>query len=335
LFVAPSLERFRRLLCALQDAIRDDLMAAQKRQKRRFAGVAAVTAADTIYHVDKISEETISRWFRAHWPATAPVEVVMEGIEGEAALTFPTGTRVATTQWKCIIDPIDGTRGYMYDKRPAWSLAGLAPQRGPKTKLGDIVVAAMTELPTSKQWRADQFSVVCGAGRSGVIAHSVDVRRGTRARLTFRPSVAKDFRHGFSSLARFFPEGKALISRIEEELWTELHGRTTSPLVFDDQYISTGGQLAEILVGHDRMVGDIRPAVYAKLKLGTALCCHPYDICTALIASEAGIIVEDPLGGALKAPLDTTTPVAWVAYANPHLAKLARPVLRRLIRRYL
>jgi len=30
----------------------------------------------------------------------------------------------------------------MYDKRSAWILAGLAPQRGARTHLGDIVVAA-------------------------------------------------------------------------------------------------------------------------------------------------------------------------------------------------
>jgi hypothetical protein len=38
------------------------------------------------------------------------------------------------------------------------------------------------------------------------------------------------------------------------------------------------------------------------------------------------------MGGALDAPLDTTTPVSWVSYANPQLAKLARPVLRKLIK---
>ena len=58
----------------------------------------------------------------------------------------------------------------------------------------------------------------------------------------------------------------------------------------------------------------------------------PYDICTALLLAEAGGVIEDPLGGPVKAPLDTTSPVAWVAFANAALARKIRPVLRRLIR---
>ena len=36
-------------------------------------------------------------------------------------------------------------------------------------------------------------------------------------------------------------------------------------------------------------------------------CCHPYDLCTKLIAEEAGVIVTDPTGGPFDAPLDTET----------------------------
>jgi len=42
--------------------------------------------------------------------------------------------------------------------------------------------------------------------------------------------------------------------------------------------------------------------------------------------------VESPLGGPLDAPLDTTTPVGWIGFANQTLARLVRPVLHRLIR---
>jgi len=328
-----QLHRARRLLCALQDHIRDSLVKARGVSSKGFAEVAAVTTADTIYQIDKVSEEAILTWFEEHWPRSWPVELVMEGLEGEVT-TFPSGTRAADTRWKCIIDPIDGTRGIMYDKRPAWSLAGLAVQRGPKTNLADIVVAAMTELPTSKQWRADQISAVRGAGKRGVRAEWVDVRDGSRGHLALQPSGAQDFQHGFSSLARFFPDGKALLASLEEALWAELHRDVPagSPLIFDDQYISTGGQLYEILAGHDRFVGDIRPMAFAKLGLDSALVCHPYDICTELILTEAGGIVEAPLGGPVKAVLDTTSPVSWVAFANQTLAKKMRPVLRRLIR---
>jgi hypothetical protein len=329
-----QLSAARRLLCALQGHIRDTLIVARRKQAGKFARVAAVTAADTIYYIDRLSEEAIASWFERHWPRSSPVELVMEGLESET-VTFPRGTAVERTIWKCILDPIDGTRGLMYDKRPAFILAGLAPQRGARTQLSDIVVAAMTELPTSKQDRADQLSAIRG---DGVVAETHDLVAGTRRRWTPRPSRAKNFEHGFASIARFFPEGKTLLATIEETLWRELGvlGKNGGQLVFDDQYICTGGQLFELIVGHDRMLGDLRPAAYAKLGFSSAtLCCHPYDICTALIAREAGCVIETPEGGPLHLPLDTTTPVSWMGYANPTLAGLVRPVLRRIMARYL
>jgi fructose-1,6-bisphosphatase/inositol monophosphatase family enzyme len=330
------LHQARTLLCELHTEIRAMLATAQQRSTESFSKVAAVTAADTIYHVDKLSEDVIFEWFERHWPKSWPVELVMEGIEDADLVTFPRGTAKSRTVFKCIIDPIDGTRNLMYDKRSAWVLTGLAEQKGAKTTLADISVAVMTELPTSKQWRADQLSVVRGAGPKGVIAQAFDVRGGTVGRFTPRLSKAKDFKHGFASFAKFFPDGKALTAQIEEALWSELYGSVKgSPLVFDDQYISTGGQLYELLAGHDRMIGDIRPLVFAKLGIESSLTCHPYDICTELILREAGGIVESPDGKPLRTALDTTTPVSWIGYANPVLAKQIRPILRRLMKRYL
>lgn len=330
----PNLETARKLLCALQDHIRDTLVAARAKSAASFAKVAAVTAADTIYQVDKITEDAIFDWFGRHWPKAWPVQLVMEGIEDEEEVTFPRGTPVRQTVFKCILDPIDGTRNLMYDKRSAWALGALAPQKGAKTTLADITVAAMTELSTSKMWRSDQLSAVRGRG---VTARAFDLRTRRWSKLKLQPSRATNFEHGFASIARFFPEGKALLGTIEEGLWRELGvlGKRGGQLVFDDQYISTGGQLYELLVGHDRMLGDIRPPVYAKLGLGSgSLCCHPYDICTALILREAGGIVETPDGKPLRAPLDTTTPIAWMGYANPRLARTVRPVLQRLIKEH-
>ena len=337
-----QLEEARRLLCSLQDHIRDALIAARDdtdttAAEKNFAGIAYVTQADTIYQIDKISDDAIVAWFEAHWPAEWPVELVMEGIEEGEAETFPRGTPLQRTLWKVILDPIDGTRNIMYDKRAAWSLAALAPQRGAQTMLSDITVAAMSELPTAKQWRADQISGVRGCGLAGIVAEMIDLKSGERTPLPLRPSQATDFKHGFASIARFFPEGKSLLAKIEEELWDELYGlgSTSSPLVFDDQYIATGGQIYELLIGHDRMLGDLRPPALKKLGFESSLVCHPYDICTAMLLQEAGGIVEALDGSPLDCPLDTITPVAWMGYANPTLADQVRPILGRLIAKYL
>ena len=42
-----------------------------------------------------------------------------------------------------------------------------------------------------------------------------------------------------------------------------------------------------------------------------------------------------PGGKPLRVPLDTTTPVAWMGYANATLARTVRPVLRRIMAAHL
>ena len=329
-------DRIRRRLCALQDHILDRLMEARAAGARDFARISAVTPSDIIYRVDRISEQAVESWLERHWSAAWPVEIVMEG--REPGQTFPPGLPLNKTRYKLILDPIDGTRNLMYDKRSAWTLAGLAPQRGGRTHLGDIAVAAMTELPTSKQERSDQFSAVRGCGRGGIVGESIDLRPGgKRRRLPVRPSSATDCLGGFASISRFFPDGKTLLAGFEEELWRRLYGRAgqAAPAVFEDQYISTGGQLHELIAGHDRLIADLRPLAFRRLGLASPLVCHPYDICTGLILQEAGGRVETPEGRRLSAPLDAISPVAWVGYANPVLARKIRPVLRRLVREML
>lgn len=323
---SAELDQMRRLLCRLQDAIRESVRTAQLRGIRRMARVAAITSADTIYGIDKVSEAAVLTWFEANWPKRWPVELVMEGLEEKhGATTFPSGTPVGETLLKCILDPIDGTRGLMYEKRSAWSLAALAPQRGSRTNLGDIVVAAMTELPTSKAGQADQLSVVRGRR---VWTERIDLRTERRAKFKPRPSKARNLAGGFASFAKFFPPGKAWLAEREQKLLRQLGDGVE---IFDDQYLSSAGQVYELLMGHDRFIADLRPLAFAKLRIRSALACHPYDICTALIAQELGCIITAPDGKPLRAPLDTTTPVAWTGYANQALARRIGPQLRGIL----
>ena len=118
-------------------------------QRSDLALVVRQDVADTIYEIDRISEEVIARWFEQSWPDDVPVEVVMEGVNPAQALTFPAGADLGQTRLKLILDPIDGTRGIMYDKRPAWFLARAALEKGTQTAGSDIEVDGLVELPTS------------------------------------------------------------------------------------------------------------------------------------------------------------------------------------------
>lgn len=307
----PDPDDARRALCALGDHLRDVVLA------RREAGLAmdvveGRTPADTVYRVDRVADEALVAWFERHWSG---VVLVSEGLADPVAVGEPRAT--------VIVDTVDGTRGLMADKRSAWVLAAVAPLGG---SLADVVAAAMTEIPTTRQWAADQLSAVRGAG---LVAERLDVRTGARIPMRPRPSGAGTLEHGWASFAKFFPQAKALVASFEERLWHELYGELPEDLaVFDDQYLSTGGQLAELILGRDRLVGDVRPLAFAQLGVRRAVTCHPYDICTALVLEEAGGVVTDPWGDPLDVPLDTTTPVAWVGYANPTLAERVGPAVR-------
>ena len=107
--------------------------------------------------------------------------------------------------------------------------------------------------------------------------------------------------------------------------------------MFEDQYACTGGQLYGLAIGQDRFVADLRPLVQRFVEqrgIAPGHCCHPYDLCTKLIAEEAGVIVTAPSGGIIEAPLDTDTNVAWVGYANRQLQSLVEPVLEDLLHEY-
>ncbi len=104
--------------------------------------------------------------------------------------------------------------------------------------------------------------------------------------------------------------------------------------MFDDQYISTGGQFYELIVGHDRFIADLRPLFYQIQKMPVGMCCHPYDCATWLIAEEAGVLLMDGLGQPFDGPLDTTTGLSWAGYANADIRRAIEPVLLRFLRNY-
>lgn len=92
----------------------------------------------------------------------------------------------------------------------------------------------------------------------------------------------------------------------------------------------------ELMAGHDRFVADLRPLMEAGLKkrgLALGICCHPYDICTELIARELGAIVTNPVGVPINARLSVEPDVAWVGYANGHIRSQIEPLLHAALRK--
>ena len=326
------LEQLRLILSGIRDRV---LSHTETQDLEDLGRVADETPGDTIYQIDKVSEEALVALFDQHLASLTSFVLVGEGLP-EEGLPMPEGIAPEDAVYRIIVDPIDGTRGLMYDKRSAWALCAAAPNRGPATGLRDIVVAVQAEIPTSKVYRCDTVWAVRN-GETGAEAWN----RLDRSvwPISLRPSRAETIEHGFAMLSRFFPGGKDVLARAEEALAEALIGpvQEGKARLFEDQYISSGGQFYELMAGHDRFNADLRPNLEGVLRQrGCALgiCCHPYDVCTELVARQHGVIITDPEGAPLDAPLDTTSPVAWVAYANPALREMIEPVLQGVLKEH-
>ena len=318
----------------VHEAIRDEVVAACERQSiDELSAVVGDDAGDTLFAVDRLSEPVLLARFSElarQWPCL----LIAEGLGRDGRRVLPEGTRAHDVEIVVIVDPIDGTRGLMVQKRPGWVLTGVAPYRGGGETLADIALAVQTEIPLVKQHLSDTLWAIAGGGAHG---ERFDRTTGARQPFTPRPSRARTIDQGFGGVARFFPGARAELAAIDDEvveaaLGPPVPGRA---LAFEDQYICNGGQLAELVLGHDRWVADLRPIVEPLLaKRGRALgiCSHPYDLCTELIAREAGVVVSDPAGRRLAAPLDVFTDVAFVAYANQAIQSQVDPALRAALR---
>lgn len=317
---------------ALHRRIRRDLVeACEQAAVAALSRVAREDQGDTIYEIDRVAEHALVEEIgRTIATRDAPVLLIAEGLTG-GEVVIPRDTPRTAVRWVMIVDPVDGTRGVMYQKRPAWILTGVAAGPGPRT-LADIELAVQTEIPLVKQHLCDEVWAVRGLGAAAFRTNRLTLESRP---LELRPSSATTIAHGFATISRFFPGNRAELAAIDDEVVEAVLGppQPGKAQAFEDQYISTGGQLYELMAGHDRFVADLRPLFERRRAGGAALCCHPYDLCTELIARELGVPVTDERGGPLDAPLDVGSDVAWIGYANQALKARVEPHLQRALTR--
>src|ERR1043165_1019202 len=320
----------------IHERVRDAVVAeCEQAQLEQLAAVSDdASEGDTIYAIDRVSEDLLVELFEQELASTAPLVLISEGIEN-GLLVLPRGAKEKDAVWRVIVDPIDGTREVMYQKRSAWVLTGVAPNRGDDTNLQDIELAVQTEIPLLKQNLCDTLWATKGKGVGG---ERFDRLTGERKPLAPRPSRSTTIRHGFAMVARFFPGARDELAAIDEEIVQGALGAVEPGKAhcFEDQYLSSAGQLYELMMGHDRFVADLRPLIETLLNergLALGICCHPYDVCTELIAGGAGVQVTDEGGELLSAPLSVEPDVTWVGYANERIRHEIEPRLREALHR--
>jgi len=313
----------------LHEMIRSSVVdACERSTSEQLSSIVADNDGDTIFAIDRVSEDLLIGFLEREIAIHVPIVLVAEGLEN-GKVVLPRNAKESDAVWRIIVDPIDGTRGLMYQKRSAWILTGVARERGDETNLQDIEFAIQTEIPLVKQHLSDMAWAHRG---EGAVAERYNRLTREATKLSLSPSSARSIEQGFAMISRFFPGARDILAEIDEEIVRSALGnpKLGKAQCFEDQYISTGGQLFELMNGHDRFNADLRPLMSGPLGergFDLSICCHPYDLCTELIARECGVIVTDVAGGPLTAPLSVDADVAWAGYANPEIRRQIEPLL--------
>ncbi|MEQ1761543.1 MAG: inositol monophosphatase family protein [Pyrinomonadaceae bacterium] len=328
--IRDLLEPIQRLHRMIRDRVVEEC---ERSSVASLSRVVADDEGDTIFAVDRVSEELLVEFIEREIASKVPIVLIAEGIEGGKVI-LPRGSDEREAAWRILVDPIDGTRGLMYQKRSAWVLTGVAANRGDATSLADIELAVQTEIPLVKQHLSDMLWAVRGEGFSVERFNRVS---GETSAVHLSPSKAPTIEQGYATISRFFPGYRGELAAIDDEVVARSLGapKEGKAQCFEDQYISTGGQLYELIAGHDRFIADLRPLMRGRSAAGyseLSICCHPYDLATELIAREAGVIITGVDGSQLEAPLNVKADVAWIGYANEQIRQQIEPHLATVLK---
>ena len=121
-----DVERLLARIRGIHEVIRDRIVAScETRPGDELAAVVGDDAGDTLFAIDRVSEEVLVAEFEAlarDWPLL----LVAEGLGQDGRRVLPRDTPPDDVAVVVLVDPIDGTRGLMYQKRSAWVLTGVA-----------------------------------------------------------------------------------------------------------------------------------------------------------------------------------------------------------------
>jgi fructose-1,6-bisphosphatase/inositol monophosphatase family enzyme len=296
-------------LCAAEEAGRLDELA---RPHGEGAG-------DVTFALDLPSEEHIARW--AEEVARAePLSVLTEdagwrhlGPDGRGGAQALAGFDHGGP--RLVFDPIDGTRNLMADLRSAWTVVAFAPPAPHAPRMRDCTGGIVSELPGTL---AGAFRRLVSDGRRTTLER-VELA-SNRVSRTSVLRVDDDARadHGYFPFFRYQPEQRPALARLEAAFAARLvaHEGAEARALYDDQYISSAGQLVLLALGRYRLLIDARELARTRLGLAGPTS-KPYDLAGALVcARAAGVRVRALDGGELDFPLDATTPVGFAAFVN-------------------
>lgn len=330
---ASGFERWRPRLVALCDelrgATRAALLAAELEGTREaLARPHAQGLGDVTFGLDVPSEERLSTWLEEAARAQ-PLSLLTEdsgwrhrGPDGRGGVRTlggfdHGGPRIA-------VDPVDGTRNLMADLRSAWTVVAFAPAGAGEPRLSDCTGGIVAEIPGTL---AARFRRLVSDGRACALELCELADGAPVSARELRADADDRADHGYFPFFRYEPAQRPAIARLEADFFARLarHEGAEPFTIYDDQYISSAGQLVQLALGRYRMLIDARELVRRKLGAAGATS-KPYDLAGAVVcARAAGVVVTAPEGGALDFPIDATTPVGYAGYANEATRRRLEP----------
>lgn len=326
---SPWPARLEELAAAVRDAARE--------QARSVSNAfdtprpLSMGVGDFTYSLDAATESACDAWL-AREAARGPLSLFTEDRGWRHAGPGPGAAHVELADFdhggpRIVIDPVDGTRNLMADLRSAWTVIACAGPGSGQPRLCEVEHGLLSELPDSRAARYRVLSATGGRGASYQECSFEGPPAADRRALLADSEDRVD--HGYFSFFRYTPALRPLIGLLEADFFERLareEGADTRHC-FDDQYISNGGQLALLALGTYRFVADLRAHLAPRISEACTTS-KPYDCAGAiLVAREAGCVLTDPAGATLDFPLDGSTPVSFVGYANEKSARRMLPQL--------
>lgn len=297
----------------------------------------AIGAGDVTYGIDVPTESVLDRWLSvtaSHQPLSLLTEDSgwrHRGPNGHGGTRELDGFDHGGP--RIVVDPIDGTRNLMADVRSAWSVIAIAGPGTGEPRMSDVEGGVLAEIPDSRGSRARVFRATSD-GRVRLSIESVEEERTLQDGIWHCDSDAR-VDNGYFPFFRYSHDMRPAIARLEADFFERVERLEQGEIrsCYDDQYISNGGQLALLALGTYRMIVDVRAHLAAKRGKPT-LTCKPYDCAGAiLVARAAGCVVTDAGGGELDFPLDVSTPVSFVGWANAATRTRLEPHLNAVLAR--
>ena len=307
----------------LCDGIRSSALEAVRREgPGRVQPARAQGSGDVSFALDLACESFIDGWLERQ-AARQPLSLLTEdrGWRHLGPADAGSGARVKELPDfdhggpRIALDPIDGTRNLMADLRPAWTVVSFAPAGPSMPRFADLTGGMLSELPPHRASGHRRLWAERGQQGCHFAAFEED---GTSVESKLFTDDDDRPDNGYFSVFRYEPRMRPRIAALEAGFFERLVEREQADArsIYDDQYISNGGQLFLLSLGTYRMIVDPR-ALLARVEGRPTVTSKPYDVAGALVCAEAsGALLSAADGSALDFPLDAETPVHFAGWVN-------------------